>query len=59
MRLSLKSDWGVKSFAALRGLRQREDTRGKELLRVGETEIAGDCLEIRSPLILIFVDGLE
>jgi hypothetical protein len=59
MRLSLKPDWGVKSFAALRGLRWREDARDKELLRVGETEIAGDHLEIRSPLILIFVDGLE
>jgi hypothetical protein len=59
MRLSLKPDLGVKSLAALRGLRRREDARDKELLRVGETEIAGDYLEIRSPLILIFVDGLE
>jgi hypothetical protein len=59
MRQAPKAAWRIKLIAGLRGLRKWKSASDQKIPGVGEAEIAGDCAEIGSPLILVFVDGLK
>jgi hypothetical protein len=45
----------IKLLTGLWDLRRRKDVRNKKILRVQEPEIAGDSVEMRAPLILVFL----
>src|SRR6266850_1082550 len=59
MRRVPRAAWWLKLIAGLRGLRKWKSASDQKIPGIGEAEIAGDCAEIGSPLILVFVDGLE